>query len=112
MDFRARFYEQLEDLKTNRITEILNELNESCQKTVKDWDATWVYEHGMFIADTKKYDALFVLKSEYDFMQHDLLVTITPTWQDEMILSTISEVATAVDDYVFSQQQDDLEDEV
>jgi hypothetical protein len=78
MNFKQEFYNRKEEFYSKVKDEMFKVLNESCA-SIKDWDATWSYQDGYFIADSAKHDTLFILRGDFESYIFDVLVTLPAT---------------------------------
>lgn len=102
MNFKQEFYNRKEEFHSKVKDRILSGLNGSCNK-IKDWDATWSFQDGYFIADSTKYDTLFMLRGDFESYIFDTLVTLPAVGHPtEQMVYGIEDVAGIVENEIYN----------
>ena len=103
MNFKQEFYNRKEEFYSKVKDQILSGLNGSCNK-IKDWDATWSFQDGYFIADSTKYDTLFMLRGDFESYIFDTLVTLPAVGHPtEQMVYGYDDVAGIIENELFHQ---------
>ena len=103
MNFKQEFYNRKEEFYSKVKDQILSDLNKSCTK-IKDWDATWSFQDGYFIADSTKYDTLFMLRGDFESYIFDTLVTLPAVGHPtEQMVYGYDDVAAIIENEIFHQ---------
>ena len=106
MNFKQEFYNRQEEFHSKVKGEILSGLNESC-KSIKDWDATWTYQDGYFIADSQKFDSIFMLRGDFESYIFDVLVKLPALGHPiEQMVYGVEDVAGIIENEVYFNSEE------
>lgn len=110
MNFKQEFYNRKEEFHSKIKPKFLKELNESCNK-IKDWDAAWFYDDGYFIADSQKFDTVFMIRGDFESYIFDVLVTLPAVGHPtEQMVYGVEDVAGIINDELYYKTEEEVQD--
>lgn len=103
---RQSFYDRKKEFHSKVKDQILAELNEACN-SIKNWDTTWIYDDGYFVADSEYLCSTFLVGCEFEVYNHNMFsyrIGDRPVFDER--IDSVQDVVEIIKDLFYSTYEE------